>query len=299
MTVTRPQTIEMISISRITVLNPRARNKRQHREIVNNIETIGLKRPITVSKHDGPGGTRYDLVCGEGRLEAFQMLGQTEIPAVVIEASESECLVMSLVENIARRVQRPIDVMNEIGALRKRGYTEAEISRKIGITSSWVSMIVTLLERGEERLLSAVETGLIPISLAMEISRAESEEAQNLLLDAYETGKLRGKKLASVRRLLDLRMRGRSKSMASGKFGRKGTNRKLTAGDLMQVYQREAEKQRLLVKKSDFTQTRLLFIVEAIKDLLTDDGFLTLLRAEGLETMPRALAMRIAGEIDD
>lgn len=299
MTVTRPQTIEMIPISRITVLNPRARNKRQHREIVNNIETIGLKRPITVSKHDGPGGTRYDLVCGEGRLEAFQMLGQTEIPAVVIEATESECLVMSLVENIARRVQRPIDVMNEIGALRKRGYTEAEISRKIGITSSWVSMIVTLLERGEERLLSAVETGLIPISLAMEISRAESEEAQNLLLDAYETGKLRGKKLASVRRLLDLRMRGRSKSMTSGKFGRKGTNRKLTAGDLMQVYQREAEKQRLLVKKSDFTQTRLLFIVEAIKDLLADDGFLTLLRAEGLETMPRALAMRIAGEIDD
>lgn len=299
MTVTRPQTIEMIPISRITVLNPRARNKRQHREIVNNIETIGLKRPITVSKHDGPGGTRYDLVCGEGRLEAFQMLGQTEIPAVVIEASESECLVMSLVENIARRVQRPIDVMNEIGALRKRGYTEAEISRKIGITSGWVSMIVTLLERGEERLLSAVETGLIPISLAMEISRAESEEAQNLLLEAYETGKLRGKKLASVRRLLDLRMRGRSKSITAGKFGRKGTTRKLTASDLMQVYQREAEKQRLLVKKSDFTQTRLLFIVEAIKDLLTDDGFLTLLRAEGLETMPRALAMRIAGETDD
>lgn len=299
MTVTRPQTIEMIPISRITVLNPRARNKRQHREIVNNIETIGLKRPITVSKHDGPGGPRYDLVCGEGRLEAFQMLGQTEIPAVVIEASESECLVMSLVENIARRVQRPIDVMNEIGALRKRGYTEAEISRKIGITSGWVSMIVTLLERGEERLLSAVETGLIPISLAMEISRAESEEAQNLLLEAYETGKLRGKKLASVRRLLDLRMRGRSKSITAGKFGRKGSTRKLTASDLMQVYQREAEKQRLLVKKSDFTQTRLLFIVEAIKDLLTDDGFLTLLRAEGLETMPRALAMRIAGEVDD
>lgn len=299
MTITRPQTIEMIPISRITVLNPRARNKRQHREIVNNIETIGLKRPITVSKHDGPGGTRYDLVCGEGRLEAFQMLGQTEIPAVVIEASESECLVMSLVENIARRVQRPIDVMNEIGALRKRGYTEAEISRKIGITSGWVSMIVTLLERGEERLLSAVETGLIPISLAMEISRAESEEAQNLLLEAYETGKLRGKKLASVRRLLDLRMRGRSTSITVGKFGRKGSNRKLTASDLMQVYQREAEKQRLLVKKSDFTQTRLLFIVEAIKDLLTDDGFLTLLRAEGLETMPRALAMRIAGEVDD
>ena len=82
-------------------------------------------------------------------------------------------------------------------------------------------------------------------------------------------------------------------------MGRKNANRKLTANDLMQVYQREAEKQRLLVKKSDFTQTRLLFIVEAMKDLLADEGFLTLLRAEGLETMPRALALRIAGDDDD
>lgn len=294
-----PQPIELIPISRITVLNPRARNKRQHREIVNNIEMIGLKRPITVSRRDGPNGPRYDLVCGEGRLEAFQMLGQTEIPAMVIEASESECLVMSLVENIARRVQRPIDVMREVGALRSRGYSEAEIARKIGVVSSWVSMVVSLLERGEERLVAAVETGLIPISLAMEISRAETEEAQGLLLDAYEAGKLRGKKLAAVRRLLDLRMRGRNRSMSPGRLGRKSSNRKLTANDLMQVYQREAEKQRLLVKKSDFTQTRLLFIVEAMKDLLADEGFLTLLRAESLETMPRALALRIAGTDDD
>ena len=129
----RPNQIEMIPISRITVLNPRARNKRQHREIVNNIEAIGLKRPITVSRRDGAGGPRYDLVCGEGRLEAFQMLGQTEIPAVVIEASESECLVMSLVENIARRTPRPIDLMREIGALRSRGYNDATIAEKIGV----------------------------------------------------------------------------------------------------------------------------------------------------------------------
>lgn len=174
----RPNRIEMIPISRITVLNPRARNKRQHREIVNNIEAIGLKRPITVSRRDGAGGPRYDLVCGEGRLEAFQMLGQTEIPAVVIEASESECLVMSLVENIARRTPRPIDLMREIGALRSRGYSDATIAEKIGVGASWVNMIASLLERGEERLVAAVETGLIPITLAMEISKAETEEVR-------------------------------------------------------------------------------------------------------------------------
>ncbi|WP_080843365.1 plasmid partitioning protein RepB C-terminal domain-containing protein [Agrobacterium tomkonis] len=291
--------IEMIPISRISVLNPRARNKRQHRDIVANIEAIGLKRPITVSRHNGPSGPRYDLVCGEGRLEAFQMLGQSEIPAVVIEASEDKCLVMSLVENIARPTPRPIDLMREIGSLKARGYTDAAIAERIGVGTSWVYMIATLLEKGEERLVAAVETGLIPITLAMEISRAETEEAQSLLLEAYEAGQLRGKKLAAVRRLLDMRMRAQGKGLPSVRLGRKGTGRRMAAHDLMQVYQREAEKQRLLVKKSDFTQTRLLFIVEAIKDLLADEGFLNLLRAEGLATMPRALASRISGEHDD
>lgn len=300
MTSIRPNQIEMIPISRITVLNPRARNKRQHREIVNNIEAIGLKRPITVSRHDSPGGTRYDLVCGEGRLEAFQMLGQTEIPAVVIEANENECLVMSLVENIARRVQRPIDLMREIAALRSRGFNDAAIAKKIGVGASWVNMIASLLEHGEERLVAAVETGLIPITLAMEISKAETEEAQNLLLDAYETGQLRGKKLAAVRRMLDMRMQSQRKgALPAARLGRKGSSRRLTANELMQVYQREAEKQRLLVKKSDFTQTRLLFIVEALKELLDDESFVNLLRAEGLASIPKALSVRISGEKND
>lgn len=297
MSAARQNQIEMIPISRITVLNPRARNKRQHREIVNNIEAIGLKRPITVSRREGAGGPRYDLVCGEGRLEAFQMLGQTEIPAVVIQASESECLVMSLVENIARRTPRAIDLMREVGALRSRGHSDATIAEKIGVGASWVNMIGSLLDRGEERLVAAVESGLIPITLAMEISRAETEEAQNLLLDAYETGKLRGKKLAAVRRMLEMRMQSQRKGgLPTGRLGRKASGRRMTAADLMQVYQREAEKQRLLVKKSDFTQTRLLFVVEALKDLLTNDGFINLLRAEGLATMPRALNARVAGD---
>lgn len=228
------------------------------------------------------------------------MLGQTEIPAVVIEANESECLVMSLVENIARRTQRPIDLMREIGALRSRGFNDAAIARKIGVGASWVNMIASLLERGEERLVAAVETGLIPITLAMEISKAESEEAQNLLLDAYETGQLRGKKLAAVRRMLEMRMQSQRKgALPVSRLGKKGVSRRLTANELMQVYQREAEKQRLLVKKSDFAQTRLLFLVEALKELLTDESFVNLLRAEGLASMPKALAIRISGEKND
>lgn len=295
MAVQHAQKIEMIPISAVTTINPRSRNKRQHQEIVDNIDAIGLKRPITVSRKSGADGDRYDLVCGEGRLEAFKLLGATEIPAVVIEASENDCLVMSLVENIARRKHRPIDLMQEIGNLAKRGYTDKQIADKTGISPSYANMLTKLLEDGEERLVSAVESGLIPLSLALDIARSETAEVQNMLMDAYQGGKIKGKKLAAIRRLLDQRERRRRRMPDSG-FGSVRGSRRITPVDLMKVYQREAEKQRILVKKSDFAQRKLLFIVEALKDLLSEATFIDVLQAEQLESMPRALAARIAGE---
>lgn len=295
MVVQHEQRIEMIPISAVATINPRTRNKRQHQEIVDNIDLIGLKRPITVSRRFGAEGERYDLVCGEGRLEAFRLLGALEIPAVVIEASENDCLVMSLVENIARRKHRPIDLMQEIGNLAKRGYTDKQIADKTGISPSYANMLTKLLEDGEERLVSAVESGLIPLSLALDIARSETAEVQNMLMDAYQGGKIKGKKLAAIRRVLDQRER-RHRKMPNSGFGAVRGSRRITPVDLMKVYQREAEKQRILVKKSDFAQRKLLFIVEALKDLLSEASFIEVLQIERLETMPRALAARIAGE---
>ena len=292
------QNIQSVPLAQIRVLNPRTRNKRQHREIIDNIDAIGLKRPITVSRRISEDEIRYDLICGEGRLEAFRMLGEAEIPAIVIDAPENDCLVMSLVENIARRQHRPLDIMQEIGGLHNRGYTDIEIAKKIGCTASWINMILVLLDRGEERLVSAVETGVIPLSLAVDIAKAESDEAQNILIEAYTAGKLKGKKLTTIRKILDQRIN-RSKALRESTLGRKTPSRHITVADLVRVYQREAEKQRIFVKKSDFAQAKLLFIVEALKDLFNNDGFNTLLRAEGLETMPQALALRISGEVPD
>ena len=73
--------IQSIPIRAITVLNPRERNKREFNDLVTSIARLGLKKPITVSQRKDGG---YDLVCGQGRVEAFLALGQTEIPAVVL-----------------------------------------------------------------------------------------------------------------------------------------------------------------------------------------------------------------------
>lgn len=281
--------ITLVPIDRIRILNPRVRNPRTFADMVENIAKIGLKRPITVNRRKETLPQEYDLVCGQGRLEAFIQLKQKAIPAMVIDADETDCLVMSLVENCARRQHRPIDLMREISTLRERGYNDRQIGNKIGVSHDYVGMIASLLERGEERLVTAVETGLIPLNLAIDICKTDAEGAQRALMDAYTQKKLRGKKLAAARRMIEQREL-RGKKMHPKQFGRDGGYRRpVTSESLVRAYQKEADRQKLLIKKAELTQGRLLFICQAFQTLMKDDYFLTLLRAEGLDTMPSYL----------
>ncbi len=102
MTNDHPRQIEMIPIDRIRVINPRSRGKEKFKQIVTNISNLGLKKPVTVARRQTRNGDQqYDLVCGQGRLEAYKLLGQPEVPAFVIEASKQDLLLMSLAENLA------------------------------------------------------------------------------------------------------------------------------------------------------------------------------------------------------
>jgi ParB family transcriptional regulator, chromosome partitioning protein len=116
--------VQMITIEQIRILNPRLRDKKKFVLIVQSIQNLGLKKPIQVSKRtteeaEEPG---YDLVCGQGRIEAYTALGFKEIPAVVVEISKEDRLLRSLVENMARRNPAPLELINEIMRLKAQGY---------------------------------------------------------------------------------------------------------------------------------------------------------------------------------
>ena len=77
---------------------------------------------------------------------------------------------------------------------------------------------------------------------------------------------------------------------AMPRAGRKeGYKRPLTSDALVRAYRQETDRQKLMIKKAELTQGRLLFVVEAFRLLRDDENFLTLLRAEGLELMPSYL----------
>ncbi|WP_337179095.1 ParB/RepB/Spo0J family partition protein [Hydrogenophaga borbori] len=285
--------VRVIPIARIAVMNPRERNPVVFAEIVQSIRSVGLKKPITVTAAVGEDGAEcFKLVCGEGRLKAVSQLGDTQIAAIVIEVSEEDAYIMSLAENLARRRYRPIELLTGIRLLHAKGYSISEISRKTGLSREYVKDLVLLISQGEDRILSAVESGLLPIRAAVDIVEAGDDDAalQATMHEAYESGALRGRQLLEVRRLLKQRdLFGKS----CARRGSSGRESPVTTRSLVRTYQQEVDRQRMVVRKGTHVQERLLIVISALRKLLADENFVTLLRAEGLETLPKYLADRI------
>ena len=282
--------VELIPVDSILVLNPRERDKGKFRDVVDSIAAVGLKRPITVSKRKGnANGDSFNLVCGQGRLEAFRELGQSRIPAIVLDLPREECFVLSLVENLARRHHSSLELMHNISVLSDNGYSVSEIVSKTGLSREYVVGVLHLIKAGEERLLAAVERGQIPVSVAVDIATAPEGGAQKALTDAYAENELRGRKLQVALRVIKSRERHGKKLNLKGIKAR----RAMTAQSMVRAYKRETDRQRTLIRKADLTESRLTLITSALKRLFADEHFVTLLRAEGLETLPNQLANKI------
>ena len=119
---------------------------------------------------------KYLLVCGEGRLNAFRILGETHIPALIVDVSDEDAFIMSLAENIASKGHRPLEILADIELLLTRNTSIEDIVVKTGLSQKYVRDIVFLLEKGEERLIEAVQHGTLPLSAAIQIARAKTDD---------------------------------------------------------------------------------------------------------------------------
>ena len=63
---------------------------------------------------------------------------------------------------------------------------------------------------------------------------------------------------------------------------------------MLRTYNKEVQRQKVLVKKARLCETRLRFIHAALGDLFRDENFVNLLRAEGLDTAPKYIRDRVA-----
>lgn len=282
--------IKIIPINKIRILNPRTRNQKVFADLVENIATIGLKRPITVTSSKDVKG-HYDLLCGQGRLEACQMLGEDTIPCRVIEANSEESYLISLVENIARRKHSNIELLSGIKILHERGYKTCDISRKIGFSHGYINGILHLLNAGEEKLINAVEKGILPISIAISISRADDKEVQEQLNKLYKEGVLKNTDIRKIRNMINrINLTGKKVNMCTGGRIRSSIYSPKT---VFHIYKEETERQQMMIKQADCDEQQLFIILSCLNKLFSDKYFQLVLKAENLDDMPKDLSQRM------
>ena len=210
----------------------------------------------------------------------------------MITADKEDCLIASLVENCARRNHGTLDLLQDIIGMNKRGFTEEQVALKTGLTVDYVKGVTRLIERGEHRLLKSVESGVIPISVATEIAEAADKDIQAALAKAYEDGTLKGKKLLAAKRLVEVR-RQRGKG---SEYPKAVPNKKMTADALVKAYQEDAERKKDMIQRAETTKNHLIFITEALRKLVADEKFFSLVEREDLNSIPECIALSLQEE---
>jgi ParB family transcriptional regulator, chromosome partitioning protein len=137
---------EMIPIDSISPnpLQPRRTFREEGlEELAASLEEHGLIQPIIVR----PLGTGYELLVGERRWRAAQMVGVTSIPAVIREAEAAEGLEIALVENLHRDDLNGIEeAMAYQQLMEDFGFSHEDISQKVGKSRSTVANSLRLLQ---------------------------------------------------------------------------------------------------------------------------------------------------------
>ena len=248
-----------------------------------NIQSVGLKRPITVARRtDEKNGKKYDLVCGQGRLEAYIAAGEKEIPAIIRDVSREDAHIMSLVENIARRSCNSLELLQSIKYLKGLGYEDFDIAAKTNLGKEYIRGIIRLLEQGEEYLVNAVEKGRIPLSQALKIASENDTTVQKALTEAYESGALPGKKLIAIQRIIS-----RRNHYGKGISPPKRKTATVSAETLIADYEKVVKEKKQLLSQSNYIKQILTYTAAALKQLLEDVHFTNQLKAVGMDDMPR------------
>ncbi|MCD4760784.1 ParB/RepB/Spo0J family partition protein, partial [bacterium] len=139
------KTIEYISRENIAAnpWQPRTHFDREKlNELADSIKQHGFLQPLIVSKED----SGYQLIAGERRLKAAEILGIGKVPVIVREVSDRDKLELSIVENVQRRDLNPLETANSYKRLMEEfGLSVDDVAEQVGKHKTTVANFLRLL----------------------------------------------------------------------------------------------------------------------------------------------------------
>ncbi len=161
-------------------------NEADLNELADSIRANGVIQPIIVRPWQGG----YQLIAGERRFRAAQMVGLTTIPAVVREVTDEQLFEWSLVENIHRRDLNPIErakaYQHYLGAF---SLTQTEAAERLGEDRSVIANYLRLLDLQDE-LKQMLVDGRLTMGHARAILSLPTDELRRKLANRALAGRL-------------------------------------------------------------------------------------------------------------
>ena len=160
--------INEVELSKITV-NPnqprREFDQTALRELADSIAEIGIIQPITLRQLSDD---EYQIIAGERRFRAAQMVGLTTIPAYIRTADDENMLEMALIENIQREDLNSLEIaLTYQHLLEQYGLTQERLSERVGKKRTTIANYLRLL-----KLPAPVQMGLQNKQIDMGHARA-------------------------------------------------------------------------------------------------------------------------------
>lgn len=112
--------------------------------LAQSVREKGILQPILVRRLDG--GDRYEIVAGERRWRAAQIVGLHEVPVLVRDLSDSDALEIGLIENIQRQDLTPLEEAEGYQRLMDEfTHTQDALAKAVGKSRSHIANTLRLL----------------------------------------------------------------------------------------------------------------------------------------------------------
>ncbi|MBS4218203.1 nucleoid occlusion protein [Bacillus sp. FJAT-49711] len=134
-------------------------------ELARTIHTHGIIQPIVVREL---GIDQFEIIAGERRFRAVQLLGWDDVPAIIKNLSDTETASIALIENLQREELTPIEEALAYGKLLEmHNLTQEALAQRLGKGQSTVANKLRLLKLPEE-----VQEGLLQKKITERHARA-------------------------------------------------------------------------------------------------------------------------------
>jgi ParB family chromosome partitioning protein len=145
------------------------------RDLARSMKEEGLIQPITVRKV----GNAFELVVGERRLRAAQMLGWPTIDARVIDISDEDAAIKGLIENLQRADLTPVEEARGYKQLVEAPYnmTQEAIAQRVGKSQTAIARSLAVLELPQE-ILELMPRGIITETHTRSLRKISNVSAQ-------------------------------------------------------------------------------------------------------------------------